>query len=74
MSEGTGLLLGAGGAFILVVIGAAWLQSASYRRYLEKVVAENEKLVASQRLTQAAVERQTVALERIAAAIDRRDV
>jgi flagellar basal body-associated protein FliL len=45
-------------------------QSASYRDYLERNVAETEKLVASQRATQAAVERQTAALERIATALE----
>jgi len=61
------------GMALAVILLASMIQSRSYRSYLDKVSAENEKLVASQRLTQAAVERQTAALERIAAALERRD-
>jgi hypothetical protein len=63
--------------FLVVGMGAVmWVvarrQSASYREYLDRNVAETEKLVASQRATHAAVERQTEALERIAAALEKR--
>lgn len=55
---------------VIIVIGAR-VQSQSYRRYLEKIAAENEKLVESQRRTEAAVDCQTLALERIAVAIEK---
>lgn len=47
-------------------------QSAGYQQYLDRNVAESAKLVASQELTRLAVERQTAALERIAAALEQR--
>jgi len=55
-----------------VVVAAGWLQSRSYKSYLDRVAAENAKLVESQRLTQALLERQTASLDRIAAAIENR--
>ncbi len=58
-----------GGAIILL---ASWVQSRSYRRYLDRVAAENAKLIESQRQTQALLERQTEALDRIAAALETR--
>ncbi len=58
-----------GGA--IIVLGS-WVQSRSYRGYLERVAAENAKLVESQRQTQALLEKQTAVLDRIAVALESR--
>lgn len=61
-------LIAAGAAVILL---ASWVQSRSYKGYLDRVAAENAKLAESQRLTQTLLERQTAALDRIAVALEK---
>ena len=67
-----GFFLALAAAVLVVIVLASWIQSRSYRGYLQRVAAENEKLVESQRRTQALLERQTAALDRIATALERR--
>jgi hypothetical protein len=64
-----GLVVLAGAGLLILV---SRLQSASYRGYLDRQIAETAKMVESQRLTQQAVDRQTAALERIATALEQR--
>ncbi|MEC7760488.1 MAG: hypothetical protein VX874_01090 [Pseudomonadota bacterium] len=57
---------------IVVFVVVSRRQSASYRDYLAKHSAETEKMAAQQSATREAVEAQTAALERIAAALEAR--
>lgn len=57
---------------LIALFGVARWQARQYQAYLDRHVAETQKLTASQLETRAAVERQTVALERIAAALETR--
>ena len=60
-----GLLLG--GMWLI-----SWLYMRQYRKYVAEHVVETRKLTESQEATRAAVDRQTAALERIAAALEAR--
>ncbi len=63
-------------AIAIAVVGALLLlgrlQSATYRGYLDKHVAETAKLVEAQKVSQETVALQTAVLERIAAALEQR--
>jgi hypothetical protein len=58
---------------LLAMFGIARWQARQYQSYLNRHVDETRKLTESQSRTQDAVERQTAALERIAAALETRD-
>jgi hypothetical protein len=55
-----------------LILFASRVQSASYRAYLDKQLAETTKLVDAQKAMQEAVNRQTAALERIALVLEKR--
>lgn len=62
--------------FLGLLLGGLWLISAismrQYRAYVGQHVEETRKLTDAQEATLAAVQKQTVALERIAAALEAR--
>ncbi len=55
-----------------LMVGLSRFQSRRYQSYLDRHTAETAKLVAQQRETLQAIERQTAALDRIATALERR--
>jgi hypothetical protein len=58
--------------FGVLMIVLARYQSRIYKDYLQRHSAETAKLVEQHRLTQAQVERQVAALDRIATALEQR--
>lgn len=57
---------------IAVLFGIVRYQSRQYQVYLSRHTETSEGILAEQRRTQAAIDRQTLALERIALALEQR--